>query len=495
MSDCQKNVVCFIYHKRYFLFSTPFTNRHITCQTAALIVNLFPHYLSVDNSLYFYAVSLATTSSSIPPPPPPVLGKLVSSTHERMKKLNWEALVPGNLSEGCFWANHRTDGLRADDTDIIDGLTKRFSFPSNNIKIGSAAKSHIKLRVLDKNIAQNILILLRGHFKNSSHNQIKEHILRCDTTFLNSTLIEGLIKSLPQPHEIQKLYEMDNNGTELLDVEKFVASLGNIERLVPRLHCINFKLGFSEIITDLKPNIEAGIAACQEVISSSKFGEIIKLILSIGNFMNSESTIGGVAGFNLAILSKLNNVKSKDHKTTLLHYIAETIECNSPNLLNFGDELVHVGQAANLNVDQINGTIRKLSLSSENLRKELENANVRSNSADDKFAEEMTPVSLQSHDQVDTLSKMMIQMQNDYMKVGKYFAFNIYKCPMNEFFSNIKTFETMFAKAYAEIAKKHAEEGLARCRQDLNVVDREQQNLAFVVKGMYIKGLVKNTFI
>lgn len=100
---------------------------------------------------------------------------------------------------------------------------------------------------------------------------------------------------------------MNNENVELADVEKFVATIGDIERLVPRLNCFNFKLGFNELIENLEPDLKAGTAACEEITSSKKFGKILSLILSIGNFMNCGN--GEATGFELAILTKLQDIK------------------------------------------------------------------------------------------------------------------------------------------------------------------------------------------
>lgn len=232
-----------------------------------------------------------------------------------MKKLNWKVL--NNISKDCIWKQLSHSG--AEERDIFDGLKQEFSLPNQKGKSdASVAKPQIKLKILDGMSAQNVLISLRVLFKNATYEEIKMHILHCDESILSSAFIETLVKHLPQPLEMKKLHQM-NNEVELADVEKFVAILGDIERLVPRLNCINFKLGFNELVENLKPNLEAGRSACLEITASSKFREILSLILQIGNMMNSEK--GKTTGFDLAILAELHTVKSSNTKRTLLHFI------------------------------------------------------------------------------------------------------------------------------------------------------------------------------
>lgn len=244
---------------------------------------------------------------------------------------------------------------------------------------------------------------------------------------------------------MKKLHQM-NNQVELADVEKFVAILEDIERLVPRLNCINFKLGFNELVENLKPNLEAGREACGEITASSKFREILSLILKIGNMMNSEK--GKTTGFDLAILAELHTVKSSNTKRTLLHFIVETIQQKYPALLNFSNELPHVEAAARLNTSYIEETIQTITTSSENLQNELKFVDAFQNkSLEDKFVDVMAPFSLECHDQVE----VFIKMKNSYAEVGDYFAFNVSKCPIQECLTVIKVLKDQFAKAFKDI--------------------------------------------
>lgn len=314
-----------------------------------------------------------------------------------MKKINWKTVQ--NVSSDSFWANLPSV---AEEEEIFDGLKERFSLPNNNSNKSSSAKSQISLRVLARNTAQNLLISLHALFKTASHEQIKQHILSCDTSILNSTVIETLIKFLPQ-HEIEKLHKMDKEGVQLSNVEKFVACLGGVERLIPRLKCMNFNLGFNDLVKDLQPDLMAVTAACNELISSKKFGQILNVILSIGNLMNSGNS--GAAGFDLAVQSKMQDIKSSNNKQTLLHFIVETVQRKFPESLNFVDELTHIDKAASLNFNNMDETVQTIVTSSQELQKELE-YNHTPKLSEDKFVEVMTPFSLECRSKAEVLTKM-----------------------------------------------------------------------------------------
>lgn len=364
--------------------------------------------------------------------------------------MNWQGLQ--NLSKDCIWANLPSV---PEEKDIFDGLKQRFSLPSIHTNKGSVAKSYISLQVLDANTAQNLLISLRTLFKTRTQTEIRQQILHCDTSILDSSLIESLVKYLPQPHIMKKLHEMNEKGLELAEVEKFVAILGDIERLVPRLNCIKFKVGFDELVKDLKPYLKVEKEACADVSSSDKFAKILKLILSIGNFMNSGS--GEASGFELAILTKLHEIKSSNNNQTLFHFIVETIERKFPELLNFGEEIASIDHAVRLSCLHINETIQGIATLSKSVQEELEFCNASEvKLAEDKFVEIMTPFAVKCQDHVRVLTKMLDDMKDRYSNLARYFAFDVSKFQMEKFFSTINIFKTQFGKILTEIKQDPA---------------------------------------
>lgn len=65
-------------------------------------------------------------------------------------------------------------------------------------------------------------------------------------------------------------------------------------------------LRYEELVQDIKPDIVAGTAACEEVRGSKKFAKILELILLFGNYMNSGGGASGQDfGFQLSFLTKV----------------------------------------------------------------------------------------------------------------------------------------------------------------------------------------------
>lgn len=352
------------------------------------------------------------------------------------------------MTKDCFWANQQNgEKLHVGTNDIFEGLSESFSLPSKNVRKDSIGKPLITLRVIDQHVAQNLLISLRGLFKKLSHDQIKRQILCCDTSILDTNYIEALIKFLPQHSDMKKLHEMKKNGLKLSDIENFVADLGDIERLLPRLQCLNFKLGFEEMIRNLKPNIMIGIYACEEVLSSDKFARILKLILSIGNFLNHGSSSKGALGFSLSSLAKLNETKSTNNKRTLMDFVVSKINEKFPQLLDFSNELKHTDEAAFLNTVKLDETVKNVVGLCEKVGEELKKCE------EDHFKTVMTPFARDSQGHVEDLKKYLDRLKEIYINVGKHFSFDEKEYPVEECFRDILAFKLAFRKSLAETSK------------------------------------------
>ena len=66
----------------------------------------------------------------------------------------------------------------------------------------------------------------------------------------------------------------------------------------------------------------------------------------MGNYMNAGSRNQQSYGFDLSYLTKLSSTKSADQKTTLLHFLANTVENRFPDVMDFQNELRNVEEAS-----------------------------------------------------------------------------------------------------------------------------------------------------
>lgn len=161
------------------------------------------------------------------------------------------------------------------------------------------------------------------------------------------------------------------------------------------------------MLQDIKPDIVAGTAACEEVKQSKKFSKILELILLMGNFMNSSSKNDPAYGFEISYLTKLTNTKDADNKQTLLHYLVDVVEKKFPEALSFPDDMTHVDKASRVNMDAIQKSMRQMNAAVKNLESDLQNNKVPQ-CEDDKFCEVMRKFAADCRQQVDVLGSNKI---------------------------------------------------------------------------------------
>ena len=102
---------------------------------------------------------------------------------------------------------------------------------------------------------------------------------------------------------------------------------------------------FNETLAEVKKDIVSYTMACEEVLTSKRFAQVIKLTLSIGNYMNAGSYNARAIGFEISFLPKLISTKTNDNKSTLLHFIAQTMEEKFPESMRFYEDLHHIDKA------------------------------------------------------------------------------------------------------------------------------------------------------
>lgn len=375
-----------------------------------------------------------------------------------MKKIHWSPILPQKLSATSFWANCHEEQLASN--DILAGLVEKF--PLKQTKGGLqtyktlSLKKDIGLRIIDKKCAQNLLILLHSSFKKHSAEQIKQFVLRCDTSILSSDVIEQLLRCLPPVDQINRLCEIRCAGDKLTEGEAFIAILGEIKDVVPRLESINFKLCIEDMVKNVKTNVSSGIAACKEIKSSQKFAKILEMVLLLGNYMNFDSVNGQAYGFKLSVLTRLKDTKDSNNKQTVLHYLAESIEKKFPEVLRFSEDLHHSKTASRIQMADIQETMLMMENSLKNLKSILGKSQ-ESQSPDDIFTDVMMDFSVKTYGEIADLKEMIHEMENCYKAVAEYFSFDAEKYSIEELFTDIETFKASFAQAYKEIqdARKH----------------------------------------
>ncbi|CAL8362425.1 unnamed protein product, partial [Gadus morhua 'NCC'] len=326
-----------------------------------------------------------------PPPPPPGMASLLGSPkplvlpyglrpkkefklETSMRRLNWSKIRPQEMSEGCFWV--LADEDRYAKPDLLSRLAYAFGSQrparreEEDLEDRKPLKKRIKeLKVLEPKIAQNLSIFL-GSFR-MPYEEIRRMIVEVDEEQLTESMIQNLVKHLPEPEQLAALAKYQQEYSSLSEPEQFVLVMSSVKRLRPRLSHLLFRMQFEEQVSNLRPDILAVSAACDEVRKSRSFSRLLELVLLLGNYMNSGSRNAQSYGFDLSSLCKLKDTKSADQKTTLLHFLARVCEEEFGDVVKFVEELEHVDRASRVSAENLEKSLVQMERQLLQLEKDL----------------------------------------------------------------------------------------------------------------------------
>uniref|UniRef100_A0A8C9JB90 Protein diaphanous homolog 1 n=1 Tax=Panthera tigris altaica TaxID=74533 RepID=A0A8C9JB90_PANTA len=427
----------------------------------------------------------------MPPPPPfgfgvpaaPVLPfgltpKKLYKPEVQLRRPNWSKFVVEDLSQDCFWTKVKED--RFENNELFAKLTLTFSAQTKTKKDQeggeekkSVQKKKVKeLKVLDSKTAQNLSIFL-GSFR-MAYQEIKNVILEVNESVLTESMIQNLIKQMPEPEQLKMLSELKDEYDDLAESEQFGVVMGTVPRLRPRLNAILFKLQFSEQVENIKPEIVSVTAACEELRKSESFSKLLEITLLVGNYMNAGSRNAGAFGFNISFLCKLRDTKSTDQKMTLLHFLAELCENDHPDVLKFPDELAHVEKASRVSAENLQKNLDQMKKQISDVERDVQNFPAATDEKD-KFVEKMTIFVKDAQEQYNKLRMMHCNMETLYKELGEYFLFDPKKVSVEEFFMDLHNFKNMFVQAVKENQKRReTEEKMRRAKLAKEKAEKER---------------------
>uniref|UniRef100_A0A8C8F9I1 Diaphanous related formin 1 n=1 Tax=Oncorhynchus tshawytscha TaxID=74940 RepID=A0A8C8F9I1_ONCTS len=420
-----------------------------------------------------------------PVPPPLPFGLSPKKEYKpevQLKRANWSKIGYEDLSEKSFWTKANED--RYENNELFAKLTLAFSSQTKTSKAKkdqegeeekkTTQKKKVKeLKVLDSKSSQNLSIFL-GSFR-LPYEEIKNVILEVNEKLLSESMVQNLIKQLPEQETLNVLGEMKDEYEDLAEAEQFGVVMSTVKRLKPRLTAILFRLQFEEQLNNIKPDVVSVTAACEELRMSATFSQLLQLILLVGNYMNAGSRNAKAFGFSISYLCKLRDTKTADLKQTLLHFLADVCQEQYPDVMTFPDELIHVEKASRVSAETLQKNLEQMGRALKSLDKDLETF-PPPQSDRDMFIEKMNSFVGSAREQYEKLDMMHKNMEKQYSDLGDYFVFDPRKISVEEFFGDLNNFKNMFQQAVKENAKRReAEEKIKRAKLAREKADREKE--------------------
>ncbi|KAG5675766.1 hypothetical protein PVAND_005643 [Polypedilum vanderplanki] len=285
-----------------------------------------------------------------PLPPPlllntPALRKSAVNPPKPMRPLYWTRIVTpiiqsqdsvdGSGNNASSEEIHDKDELwkEIDETklDNLDEFTELFSrqcvVPKTKEQTPLPKVKTIK--VLDSKRSQNVGIFVRSIHVDFA--EIEHAIYECDTSVVSQETLQNIMAikatndELAMIKEAVEAHNSSDNSIPLDTPERFLLKLSQISSSTERIACIVFQDEFEEQCLMVTRKVIIVRDLCEFLLESEDLKEVFSIILTLGNFMNGGNRQRGQAdGFGLEILGKLKDVKSKDPKITLLHFIVKT---------------------------------------------------------------------------------------------------------------------------------------------------------------------------
>lgn len=233
-------------------------------------------------------------------------------------------LVDSKASEEELW--QKIDETKLDNLDEFTELFSRQSVIAKPKESIPAPKIKT-IKVLDSKRSQNVGIFVRsiGHIDFA---EIEHAIYHCDTSIVSLDILQYIKDIKATPDEIAQIKDavaQGSNETPLDVPESWLLKLSQVNSSSERIHCIVFQAEFEENCVLVSRKISIVKSLCEFLLDNEDLKQLFSIILTLGNFMNGGNRQRGQAdGFGLEILGKLKDVKSKDPKITLLHFIVKT---------------------------------------------------------------------------------------------------------------------------------------------------------------------------
>ncbi|ORZ35123.1 hypothetical protein BCR44DRAFT_97807 [Catenaria anguillulae PL171] len=384
-----------------------------------------------------------------------------------LKQLQWDK-IPDMQVRKTIWASTVELLERGEDPDekwaktLGDDLFQSLQsvFPARQ-PVAAAAKAveavavKQEISVLDNKRSYNITIML-GRIK-ASFGDIRRAILGLDFDVMTRPVITQFLKYVPTAEEIGKLTQYKDDTAGLHKADAFFVEMIKIERYEHRLKAMDYYLRFNERIAEQRADIKAVTSAAVAVKESQNFHELLQLILTLGNYMNTGFR-GNATGFRLGSINKLVDTKSADNKRTLLHFLVDTVSAKCPQLLEFANDLKDTTTACRVSFEPLTAEMNLLNAGMRLIDNELDQfyKDEQDPARDpiDRFRIVFRDFSETANAKLATLQSEYAEMKVAYEAAVVAFGEDPSKMGADEFFGIVQTFLTSFDRVHKDIIKE-----------------------------------------
>ncbi|KAI8145922.1 hypothetical protein BJV82DRAFT_535287 [Fennellomyces sp. T-0311] len=410
-----------------------------------------------------------------PPPPPPGMGgppppappggpmrKIMRYYPDvKTRALQWTKMQHQAVGK-TVWGEDGIDEEALEEEmnelGVFNSIQELFAQKQIERKRRMKSEKKQEIYILDSKKIANINITILAKLKHVPFPTIVQKILAVDDTLCTENLLMALQENVPTPDEMGKLSVFVKSASEedlelLSKPDTFSYEIMKIDRYKERVDNMLFRVTFFEKHKQLSQNMTSILEASTAVKESKSFKELLKLILTLGNYMNGTTFQGGAFGIRLASINKLVDTKGTEGgATTLLHFLVDTVEDKFPRLHGFLDDLQETGQACRVTLQDVVKEYNELRSGLQKLIGELEAHYGPDYEAPegDNFAQTMVAFRDKALGKFEDLEVRYTSMDVAYKDAVSFYGENPGEMKPDEFFGIFKTFTSSWERAMSD---------------------------------------------
>ncbi|XP_063922402.1 protein cappuccino-like isoform X3 [Zophobas morio] len=421
------------------------------------------------------------SQKAVVPPVPVSLGLRKATLNPKvpMKPLYWtRILAPSEVDtvdapSTALWT--QIDELPLESLNEFADLFSRQVVTRTPTVKKQEQKTKVKaVKILDSKRSQNVGILAQS--LHVDFQEIENAIYNFDTSIVNLEALQQIYEVRANSEELNliKNHLATNPQVPLDKPEQFLHDLSEIANFADRISCLMFQVEFDDSISTIGHILTNIKSTCEFLVNNGELKEVFAIILTLGNYMNGGNMARGQAdGFGLEILPKLKDVKSKDSKITLLHYIVKLYMKKidnpfEPNVVLPVPEPGDVQRAASVKFDDVRADLQKLEKQLAECEKKTEQVVESSNSENlQPFKDKMTLFLENSKKQLMAEFENLDECKVKFLNTMKFYLFRpksgtLEDYPPNSFFELwlpfCMDFKDIFKKELIRMEKEKIQE-------------------------------------
>eukprot|EP00667_Euglena_gracilis_P010664 EG_transcript_10867 len=309
--------------------------------------------------------------------------------------------------------------------------------------------------------SQNIGIVLS--FLKLNAETLNQAVLQMDSKVLSNEALEALATILPTDDEM-KAVQKAKEGRDLVaeplpPSDAYVDAMAGIPRLQQRITCWQFSNDFDVSLRDVRQQQDTLSRVERALIDSKRLQDILAIILTLGNILNSGNFHGGAQGFTIENLANLESVKAQDGATTLLDYLVMTVDEKKPELLGVQEDLAELLQPhmKNISMKVVQERVAALDQGLARLRSEIDHFKGRKNlKPEDRFEAVMEAFFATAHPKMEDLRRRQERLETLQMQMCDWFSEEKNGFDETVFMGYITTFLRRFDAVHKSLQAKKA---------------------------------------